>query len=98
VQVATTDSVKPGLLTRMGSIFGLQTPEPAAPSQPSANPPTKPKVAAKPAATRPQAPPKSEQQIAEVQSAKPGSSPDSVINGAVAPLPTGTFDGRFGGR
>jgi murein L,D-transpeptidase YafK len=93
---------QPSALARMGQFFGLRTADAAPPP-----PQPKPAVAAAPAkpvaGTKPKTPPVPAPKPAQVaqapatQAAEPApASAPGLINGAVAPLPTSTFDSRWG--
>ena len=108
----TTASAQPGTLARIGQFFGIRNNDAAAskPAAPAATAPapkavaeTKPKPApaAKPVQTAQPAPSPS-QRVAQVPAEPPATTASTpaqppLINGAVAPLPTSSFDSRWGG-
>ena len=105
----TTTSSSPSALARVGQFLGFRTADASASSAPP--PPTKPAAAAatpvpaaKPAAEAKPKPAPQPRQVAQVPAPEPASAPQqqpaaaapAVMSGATAPVPTSSFDSRFG--
>jgi murein L,D-transpeptidase YafK len=97
------EAAKPSTLARVGQFFGLRTADASATEKPAAAPPpakpvaeTKPKPALKPVQTAQPAPQPRQQVAQQAPAAEPApASTPPVMNGAVAPLPTSSFDSRW---
>jgi hypothetical protein len=102
---------QPNALQRMGQFFGLKSADASAAAKASPPPPAAPKPAVAVAAPAPkpvvteskQKPAPQPRQVAQAPAAEPAPQPaqtaapaPAVMSGAVAPLPTSSFDSRFG--